>query len=430
MPPGKTLPPALPIVLIVAFGPVRGVGRPGGADRVFAEMGSLVEKLRSGLDPRADAAFAATAAGAGGPGRLNWPPGYPPARIKTSRGGPEPWTGNAAITSRLSTCWLPGCSCPRRKFGNGGAALSRSAWRKIPTLRRWRVLGSGRCRRPTSTRCEGDRLARNSRRQSPKRARGPRRGSRPSSSSRSVPASWRTWISSSCTTGRADLLAIGYNVDDRRLDASFYDLLASEARLASFVGIAQGRLPQEHWFALGRLLTATRAGPVLISWSGSMFEYLMPQLVMPTYRGHVARPDVPGGRRAAGRVRRRARRALGHLGVGLQHDRRPSQLSVPRVRRAGAGAEARPCRGPGHRAVRHGHGADGGARDGIREPAADGRRGFPGTLRVLRGDRLHALAAAARAVERGHSLVHGTPPGDELSVAGLRSAGPADAAAV
>ncbi|MDR3632866.1 MAG: glucoamylase family protein [Isosphaeraceae bacterium] len=81
------------------------------------------------------------------------------------------------------------------------------------------------------------------------------------------------------------LLAIGYNVDDRRTDASFYDLLASEARLASFVGIAQGRLPQEHWFALGRLLTATRSGPVLISWSGSMFEYLMPLLVMPTYEG-------------------------------------------------------------------------------------------------------------------------------------------------
>ena len=51
------------------------------------------------------------------------------------------------------------------------------------------------------------------------------------------------------------LLAIGYNVGDHRLDASFYDLLASEARLASFVAIAQGKLPQEHWFSLGRLLT-------------------------------------------------------------------------------------------------------------------------------------------------------------------------------
>ncbi|MDX2105151.1 MAG: glucoamylase family protein [Candidatus Melainabacteria bacterium] len=79
------------------------------------------------------------------------------------------------------------------------------------------------------------------------------------------------------------LLAIGYNVDDRRLDASFYDLLASEARLCNFVAIAQGKLPQESWFALGRLLTTAGGEQVLFSWSGSMFEYLMPLLVMPTY---------------------------------------------------------------------------------------------------------------------------------------------------
>ena len=72
------------------------------------------------------------------------------------------------------------------------------------------------------------------------------------------------------------LLAIGYNVDERRRDTSFYDLLASEARLASFVAIAQGQLPQESWFALGRLLTTAGGEPVLVSWSGSMFEYLMP----------------------------------------------------------------------------------------------------------------------------------------------------------
>ena len=79
------------------------------------------------------------------------------------------------------------------------------------------------------------------------------------------------------------LLAIGYNVSERRQDASYYDMLASEARLASFVAIAQGQLPQESWFALGRLLTPTGAEPTLLSWSGSMFEYLMPLLVMPTY---------------------------------------------------------------------------------------------------------------------------------------------------
>jgi cellobiose phosphorylase len=79
------------------------------------------------------------------------------------------------------------------------------------------------------------------------------------------------------------LLTIGYNVAERRRDSSSYDLLASEARLCNFVAIAQRKLPQESWFALGRLLTTTGGQPVLLSWSGSMFEYLMPLLVMPTY---------------------------------------------------------------------------------------------------------------------------------------------------
>ncbi|MCR4301557.1 MAG: hypothetical protein NUV51_08090, partial [Sulfuricaulis sp.] len=79
------------------------------------------------------------------------------------------------------------------------------------------------------------------------------------------------------------LLTIGYNVCEHRRDTGYYDLLASEARLCNFVAIAQGQLPQESWFALGRLLTTTCGEPVLLSWSGSMFEYLMPLLVMPTY---------------------------------------------------------------------------------------------------------------------------------------------------
>lgn len=80
-----------------------------------------------------------------------------------------------------------------------------------------------------------------------------------------------------------DLFAIGYNVGEQRVDGSCYDLLASEARLASFVAVVQGQMGQEHWFALGRLLTTTGGAPALLSWSGSMFEYLMPLLVMPTY---------------------------------------------------------------------------------------------------------------------------------------------------
>jgi len=79
------------------------------------------------------------------------------------------------------------------------------------------------------------------------------------------------------------LLSIGYNVSESRRDESYYDLLASEARLCSFIAIAQGQLPQESWFALGRLLTTAGGEPILLSWSGSMFEYLMPLLVMPAY---------------------------------------------------------------------------------------------------------------------------------------------------
>jgi cyclic beta-1,2-glucan synthetase len=79
------------------------------------------------------------------------------------------------------------------------------------------------------------------------------------------------------------LFSIGYNIAERRLDGGFYDLLASESRLGSYVAIAQGKLPQEHWFSLGRALTSAGGEIALLSWSGSMFEYLMPLLVMPTY---------------------------------------------------------------------------------------------------------------------------------------------------
>jgi cyclic beta-1,2-glucan synthetase len=80
-----------------------------------------------------------------------------------------------------------------------------------------------------------------------------------------------------------DLMSIGYNATDHTRDPSFYDLLASEARLASFILVAQDQVPQDHWFALGRQLTSHDGATALLSWSGSMFEYLMPLLVMPTY---------------------------------------------------------------------------------------------------------------------------------------------------
>jgi cyclic beta-1,2-glucan synthetase len=76
------------------------------------------------------------------------------------------------------------------------------------------------------------------------------------------------------------LLSIGYRVVESMRDESCYDMLASEARLASYIAIAKGDLRTRHWFRLGRTVTAVKGGAALVSWSGSMFEYLMPSLVM------------------------------------------------------------------------------------------------------------------------------------------------------
>jgi len=79
------------------------------------------------------------------------------------------------------------------------------------------------------------------------------------------------------------VFTIGYNVTDGRLDNAFYDLLASESRLASFIAISKGNVPQNHWFHLGRQMTMLFQKRTLVSWSASMFEYLMPLLVMRNY---------------------------------------------------------------------------------------------------------------------------------------------------
>ncbi|RIK85478.1 MAG: protein ndvB [Hyphomicrobiales bacterium] len=83
------------------------------------------------------------------------------------------------------------------------------------------------------------------------------------------------------------LLSIGYRVEEHQLDEACYDLLASEARLTSLFGIAKGDLPTEHWFRLGRPVAAIGFSGALMSWSGSMFEYLMPPLVMKEPRGGI-----------------------------------------------------------------------------------------------------------------------------------------------
>ena len=82
---------------------------------------------------------------------------------------------------------------------------------------------------------------------------------------------------------KRSLFSIGYNVEKATLDTSTYDLLASEARIASYIAISKGDVPAEHWFSLSRRLTSLNRNEILLSWGGTMFEYLMPLLFMKSY---------------------------------------------------------------------------------------------------------------------------------------------------
>ena len=91
---------------------------------------------------------------------------------------------------------------------------------------------------------------------------------------------------------RRKVLTIGYDLDAGRLVSSYYDLLASESRIATFVAIAKGDIPQEAWFHLGRAHTLYAGEPILFSWTGTMFEYLMPTIWMRHYPGTITRKNI------------------------------------------------------------------------------------------------------------------------------------------
>ena len=216
------------------------------------------------------------------------------------------------------------------------------------------------------------------------------------------------------------LLSIGYNVADRRRDSSYYDLLASEARLGTFVGIAQGHLPQESWFALGRLLTAAAGQPVLLSWSGSMFEYLMPLVVMPGYeatlldqtcKAAVKRQieygrhrGVPWGISESGYNQLDVRlnyqyRAFGVPGLGLKRGLRDDLVVAPYASALALIVAPEEACGNLQRLARAGF---------------EGEFGFYEAIdytptRVLRGH-----------TKRGGALLHGASPGTDAPVAGAR----------
>jgi hypothetical protein len=91
---------------------------------------------------------------------------------------------------------------------------------------------------------------------------------------------------------RRKVLTVGYDLDAGRLVPSYYDLLASESRIATFVAIAKGDIPQEAWFHLGRAHTLCAGEPILFSWTGTMFEYLMPTLWMRHYPGTITHKNI------------------------------------------------------------------------------------------------------------------------------------------
>ena len=202
------------------------------------------------------------------------------------------------------------------------------------------------------------------------------------------------------------IFSIGYRLADAegpgRLDASYYDLLASEARLASFLAIAKGDVPQAHWFHLGRLLTSVDGSPTLLSWSATLFEYLMPLLVMRSYPETLLDQTCRMAVRRQIEVRGRARRAVGHLGVGVQRRRPPRQLPVQGLRRPGPRPQARPGRRPGGGALRDRRSrpwwtrrARRGTSGGWREEGLEGAYGFYEAIDYTRVDDGEEIAAAA-----------------------------------
>ena len=194
------------------------------------------------------------------------------------------------------------------------------------------------------------------------------------------------------------LLSIGYRAADGTLDPSCYDLLASEARLASFIAIAKGDVPARHWFRLGRAVTPVGHGAALISWSGSMFEYLMPSLVMRAPSGQPAGADQPADRAAADRIRRDARHALGHFGIRLQRPRPGAHLPVLELRRARPRPQARPGRERRDRALR----------DGARRHGRSAARGAQFRAARRRSARAAATASTRRSTTRRSRLPEGS----------------------
>ena len=209
------------------------------------------------------------------------------------------------------------------------------------------------------------------------------------------------------------LLSIGYRATDGTLDDSCYDLLASEARLASFIAIAKGDIPARHWFRLGRTVTPIGAGAALVSWSGSMFEYLMPDLVL----------RAPGGSLLAQTSRLIVKRQIAYgaeldlpWGVSesaynardLELTYQYSNFGVPGLGLKRGLSENKVIAPYATGPRRHDR-----RRSGARQLHGAGRARRARSVWLLRGGRLHAEPRSRRRNAGAGARLHGASPGHE-----------------
>ena len=226
------------------------------------------------------------------------------------------------------------------------------------------------------------------------------------------------------------LFAIGFNLVQGRLDNACYDLLASECCLTSYLAVARGEAPRRHWFQLGRpfIRAAGRLG--LISWGGTMFEYLMPRLLLRSLPGTllaeacrtaVARQieygeslGLPWGVSESAFSAQYLDgdyqyQAFGVPGLGLKQGLEQDRVVAPyATAMATMLAPARPW-------------------TNLRRLAQEGAEG---DVRLLRGDRLHPRSRAQGPALGRRQVVHGPPPGDEPGGPDQRPARRCDAATV
>ena len=192
------------------------------------------------------------------------------------------------------------------------------------------------------------------------------------------------------------LFSIGFNMTHGKLDNACYDLLASEACLMSYLAVAQGEAPRRHWFQLGRQFISAAGEIGLLSWGGTMFEYLMPRLLLRSLPGTIL---AEACQTAVARQIEYGRQldlpwGVSESAYSAQYpdgDYHYQAFGVP-----GLGLKQGLEKDKVDRALCNGHGHDAGAARGSREcpPACPGRRRR--SLRAVRSDRLHAAYDSPR----------------------------------